>query len=334
MTSINQTQIEHIISNLHFFDQSSVKSRSSKIIIKGNKIGFSLDITGIEHTHAKIIAEKAKKQIEKLENIKEANIVLTQNTSAHNASEDKKSKIQVDGVRKIVMIASGKGGVGKSTITSLLAHKLAYEGKKVGIIDADIYGPSIPQIFSLKGKPELDNNRMIPLKNHGIVINSIGFLTDADSAVSFRGPMASKAIYQLMSLTKWNKYSDLDYLFIDTPPGTGDIHLSLIQNYLIDEVIMITTPQLISEIDVSRAINLYKKLGINIAGIIENMSYYKNPITGEKLEIFKGEAGAKISTKYQIKELGKIEINSNLSSDCDLGQSLAKHLKMIDKINI
>ena len=130
--------------------------------------------------------------------------------------------------------------------------------KKVGLLDADIYGPSIPSIFDLKGKPELVNKRMIPLCNYNVKVNSIGFITDPLSSISWRGPMTSKALYQLISLTNWGQ---LDYLIIDTPPGTGDIHLSLLQNYVTAGVIMITTPQKISAIDVQRTINLYRKFG-------------------------------------------------------------------------
>ncbi|MCF8494271.1 MAG: P-loop NTPase [Rickettsiaceae bacterium] len=326
MTIIKSDRIKEIRSNLLLSDGSTVQSRASEIIVNGLNIGFSLDITGIELAEAESIRDQTIKKIQEATDFEKINIVLTSTRKSQNTPTEK-PKIQIEGVGKILLIASGKGGVGKSTIAALLAHKLKNDGKKVGVVDADIYGPSIPHLFSLKGKPELDNNKMVPLENYGIVVNSIGFLTEPSASISWRGPMASKAIYQLLSLTKWGS---LDYLIIDSPPGTGDIHLSILQNYIIDQVIMVTTPQKISEIDVSRAVSLYKKFHVPIWGVIENMSYYTLPQTGEKIEIFTGNGGNKISFEHKLELLTKLPIDSKLSIACDAGDDLSEFSYLLD----
>ena len=330
MTSLDDGQIKNILAKIVFSDGSSALSRSSDIVINDNNIGFSLDITGIEHSEAESTREATIRQLEVIKDIDRISIVLTSNRPAQKSGKPAKSRIHIEGVDKIILVAAGKGGVGKSVISALLAHKLTFEGKKVGIIDADIYGPSIPHIFKLQEKPELDNNKMIPLQNYGIFVNSIGFLTAPSASISWRGPMISKALYQLLSLTKWEA---LDYLIVDTPPGTGDIHLSLLQNYFVDKVLMVTTPQKIAELDVSRAINLYNKFNVPITGIIENMSYYSDPATGEKIKLFSGASGNTISKKHNIPLLAQIPIHPELSAACDTGQDLKAYsylLKMVE----
>jgi ATP-binding protein involved in chromosome partitioning len=319
--------INTIIETMVFSDDSKVKSRISKFIFKDNKFGCSLDISDIDIEEAKkmqrVLINAINKQLPEIQ----VNIVLT----SHKAAESKpnQSKIILDGVKNICLVASGKGGVGKSTITALLAYKLKNMGKKVGVIDADIYGPSIPNIFGINEKPQIENNRMIPLQKQGILLNSIGFLSDPKSALSWRGPMVSKAIYQLMSLTNWG---ELDYLLIDTPPGTGDIHLSLLQNYHIDCAYIVTLPQKISQIDVEKAINLYQKFGIKIAAIIENMSYLRNLDSKEKTKIFPGNAGNEIAEKFDISDVVHMPIIQTLADDCDSGQALYKYIGELESL--
>jgi len=329
MVNIKDDKIQSILNDFRFLDGSSLYSRASDLVANGNNIGFSIDITGLQQVEAEKIRNNAQAQLESLEGIEKASIVLTSSRPAPNTGKTEKSKLHIDGVGKVILVAAGKGGVGKSTISALLAHKLTEAGHRVGIIDADIYGPSIPHIFNLQGKPELDGNKMIPLQNYGIYVNSIGFLTAPNSSVSWRGPMTSKALYQLLSLTKWD---NLDYLIVDTPPGTGDIHLSLLQNYIIDQVIMVTTPQKIAEIDVSRTIDLYNKFSVPIAGIIENMSYYLDPATNKKIKLFSGDSGPDLAKMHNIPMLAQIPINTELSAACDQGKQLTKYTKLLPSI--
>lgn len=326
MTNLIHSQIDSKISKIAFSDGSSVKSRSSKIIYKNKNIGFSIDITKLDITEAKVIHDKVTNALSKLKEIEKISIVLTSSKEKQTEMEKgKKSKIHIERIKKVIIIAAGKGGVGKSTISALLAQKKALAGQKVGLLDADIYGPSIPNMFGLEGKPMLNNNRMVPLNNFGVSINSIGFLTAPEGSISWRGPMTSKALYQLISLTNWG---NLDYLFIDMPPGTGDIHLSLLENYIVDGAIMVTTPQTISKVNVCRAINLYKKFNIPIIGIIENMSFYLGE-NSQPIQIFPGNSAQEIAIDYDIPLLTKLPINSELSKTCDLGKSLKQFTNLV-----
>jgi len=327
MSTLIELQIKTKIANIAFSDDSKVIERSSGIIIKEGDIGFSIDISGIDLVEANQVRDLVMIELQKIPDISKINIVLTSAESKQKTQKDQSSKIILDNIDKVICLAAGKGGVGKSTISALLAQKLAAQGKKVGLLDADIYGPSIPNIFALSNKPEVLNKRMIPLCNHNVKINSIGFITDPLSSISWRGPMTSKALYQLISLTYWGT---LDYLIVDTPPGTGDIHLSLLQNYLVSGVIMVTTPQKISAIDVHRAINLYQKFGVPPIGIIENMSYYTPPNSSERINIFSGDSGNQISIDYNIPLLTRIALNTGLAKACDAGNALDKYFDLLD----
>lgn len=223
-----------------------------------------------------------------------------------------KNKLRIDGVSQLLLVSSGKGGVGKSTIVKALAEQLASQGANVGIVDADIYGPSIPTMFNVHQKPELDGTKMLPIIKYGIKIMSIGFLSAPRSAIAWRGPMATKAIYQILSLVNWGK---LDYLIIDTPPGTGDIHLSLLENYQIDSVLIVTTPQKISANDAIKAIDLYQKFSVKITGIIENMSDY-----------FPGNNGEILAHHYSIPLIAKVPMNKDISRMCDEGMEIGSIL--------
>jgi ATP-binding protein involved in chromosome partitioning len=326
MTPLIKTQIQTKIANICFSDNSKVGDRVSEIIVKGKEAGFALDIKGITLEEANEVRNHLIGELEKIPSLERINIVLTSSERKHEQKQKSDSKIVLDNIKKVIVIAAGKGGVGKSTIAALLAQKLAGQGKKVGLLDADIYGPSIPSIFNLRGKPELINKRMIPLYNYNVKVNSIGFITDPLSSISWRGPMTSKALYQLISLTDWGQ---LDYLIIDMPPGTGDIHLSLLQNYVIGGVIMITTPQKISAIDVQRAVNLYRKFNVPIIGIIENMSGYFSP-NSEKITIFSGNSGKRIANEQDLTFLSKIALIPELSELCDEGLPLGKYFDLLD----
>lgn len=331
MTIPNKDEIDSIIGKILFPDGTSAQDRSSSPVIKKNNIAFTIDISGHSRETGDKIQQTIIKQINKLYPDVNINIVLTSSKGEENKASSKtpKSKIHIDGVDKVIAITSGKGGVGKSTITSLLAHKLKQDGKKVGILDADIYGPSIPRIFNVNAKPELDDKKMVPLESYGIKLNSIGFITATGASISWRGPMVSKALYQLISLTKWGK---LDYLLIDMPPGTGDIHISLLENYNVDGVIFVTTPQAVSEIDVDRSINLYKKFDINMLGVIENMSCVIDPDSGKKINLFPGSAGSNISDKYAIPLLNSIAVAPNLTADIDEGKDLSGYSAMVSGV--
>jgi ATP-binding protein involved in chromosome partitioning len=223
-------------------------------------------------------------------------------------------------IKNIIAVASGKGGVGKSTTTVNLAYALIAEGAKVGILDADIYGPSIPTLLGLKdAKPSsADGKLMTPLKAHGLSAMSIGFLVDESDATVWRGPMASGAFNQLLTETAW---PELDYLLIDMPPGTGDIQLTLAQKVPVAAAVIITTPQDMALIDAAKGIAMFDKVQVPVLGIIENMSYHLCDNCGHKSHIF-GEAGGKdMAQTKQTQLLGQLPLDMNIRQDADFGQS-------------
>lgn len=319
MTNISKQEILSKISDITFKDNTKLIDIISNIIIKDTNIGFAIDTLNKELQEANHIRNKAINQLRDIPNIGRINIALTNSLDIAKKPSNVKAKHLIEGVKKIILIASGKGGVGKSTIAALIAEQLNTEGYKVGIMDADIYGPSIPHIFGISGVPEILNNKMKPLESRNIKIISIGLLIHHHSAAIWRGPVASKTIYQLLSLTDWH---ELDYLIIDMPPGTGDIHLSILENYQLDGVIIVTTPQKMSQIDVVRSIDLYKKFNLPILGIIENMSYLVEPTSHKIIETF-SQNGKNFAEEHNIPFIGKIPLEPRLSYNCDNSITLA-----------
>lgn len=318
MADLHQKQITDKIHDITFKDGTFLKQVISDIVIKGNNIGFSIDILGKDKSEAEELKIKAINKLNEISGIGKITIVFTESKTIEKKPQ--KPKHFVENVKKIILVASGKGGVGKSTISALIAQQLSLESYRVGIVDADIYGPSIPHIFGINSVPKTNKEHIIPLTIKNMQIMSIGFFVKDYSAIIWRGPMASKAIYQLLSVTKWD---NLDYLIIDMPPGTGDIHLSMLENYHLDGVIIVTTPQKMSEIDVIRSIDLYQKLNLPILGIIENMSYDKS--TGK---IFEGNSGSHLSQKYNIPLIAQIPIMPQIANACDKSLPLTNLLTL------
>ncbi len=222
------------------------------------------------------------------------------------------------GVKNIIAVASGKGGVGKSTTTANLALALAAEGASVGILDADIYGPSQPMMMGISGRPEsADGKSMEPLENYGVQVISIGFLVDADQAMIWRGPMATQALEQLLRQTNWR---ELDYLLIDMPPGTGDIALTLSQRVPLTGAIIVTTPQDIALLDVQRGVEMFKKVGVPILGIVENMAVYSCPNCGHTEHIFGEGGGQRMAEKYDVDTLGSLPLTMSIREQADAGR--------------
>jgi ATP-binding protein involved in chromosome partitioning len=221
-------------------------------------------------------------------------------------------------VKNIVAVASGKGGVGKSTTTVNLALALAAEGAKVGILDADIYGPSQPMMMGIEGRPEsVDGQTMEPLENHGLQVMSIGFLVDKDEAMIWRGPMATQALDQLLRQTNWK---ELDYLLVDMPPGTGDIQLTLSQKVPLTGAVIVTTPQDIALLDARKGIKMFEKVGVPILGIVENMAVYCCPNCGHTEHIFGADGGKRMAAEYNMDYLGALPLNMQIRVQADSGK--------------
>lgn len=223
-------------------------------------------------------------------------------------------------ISNIIAISSGKGGVGKSTTTVNIAHALVAEGARVGILDADIYGPSIPTLLGLKNaKPKsYDGKLMIPLASHGVHAMSIGFLVDSNDATVWRGPMASGAFNQLLNETAW---PDLDYLLIDMPPGTGDIQLTLAQKIPVAAAVIVTTPQDIALDDAIKGIAMFDKVQVPVLGLVENMSYHVCEECGNQSHIFGESGGVNMAEKKNVDLLGQLPLNIAIRQDADNGES-------------
>lgn len=234
----------------------------------------------------------------------------------------------LSGVKHIIAIGSGKGGVGKSTIAANLAVALSKIGNKVGILDADIYGPSIPIMFDVADeKPMLDpnaeNGKIIPVENYGIKIQSIGFFVEPQQALIWRGPMASNALNQLFNDTHWG---ELDYLVVDLPPGTGDIHLTLVQQYPVDGIAIVSTPQQVALADAKKAFSMFNqdKIRVRILGLIENMSYFTPAeLPDNKYYLFGKQGGRKLADNERVNLLAEIPLVQSICESGDSGSPIA-----------
>jgi len=221
-------------------------------------------------------------------------------------------------VRNIIAVASGKGGVGKSTTAANLALALAAEGARVGLLDADIYGPSQPMMMGIEGRPETeDGQSMEPLENYGVQVMSIGFLVNADDAMIWRGPMATQALEQLLRQTNWK---DLDYLIVDMPPGTGDIQLTLSQRVPLTGSVIVTTPQDTALLDARKGIRMFEKVGVPILGLVENMAVHVCTQCGHAEHIFGQDGGRRMAEELGVDYLGGLPLDLNIRVHADGGR--------------
>ena len=241
------------------------------------------------------------------------------NLSVKIASHSVQRGVQLlPNVKNIIAVASGKGGVGKSTTAVNLALALAAEGASVGLLDADIYGPSQPMMMGIEGRPEsVDGKNMEPMENFGIQVMSIGFLVAQDEAMIWRGPMATQALEQLLRQTNWR---DLDYLIIDMPPGTGDIQLTLSQRVPITGAVIVTTPQDIALLDAKKGIKMFEKVGVPILGIVENMAVHICSNCGHTEHIFGADGGKKMAADYKMDYLGALPLDMQIRLQADNGR--------------
>jgi len=289
------------------------------VAVQGDVISFSVVLTTPACPLKEMIRQDCEKAIRALSPKAELRIHMTSSVTSvrDNATT-------LTGVKNIIAIASGKGGVGKSTVTTNLAVALAKSGAKIGLIDADIYGPSIPTMFNCeKEQPEVavmdGKNIIIPLEHYGVKLMSIGFLTPPDSAVVWRGPMASSALKQFISDAKWG---ELDYLFIDLPPGTSDIHLTLVQTVPVTGVVIVTTPQKVALADATKGLVMFQQPQINvpILGVVENMAYFTPAeLPGNRYYIFGQDGGKNLAEKYKVPFLGQVPLVQSIRESGDSG---------------
>jgi ATP-binding protein involved in chromosome partitioning len=243
-------------------------------------------------------------------------------TGPHGQSPDPfADRKKLPGVDKIVAVASAKGGVGKSSVAVNLALALVDRGHKVGLLDADVYGPSVPTMLGLDEGPEItEDKKIIPVSSHGLQVISMGLLLPPEQPVIWRGPLVFSAIKQFLKDVRW---SDLDFLIVDMPPGTGDAQLTIVQQVPLSGVVMVTTPQEVALKDVRRGIMMFRETQVPVLGIVENMSYFECPDSGKQYDIFGHGGGAKVAAQYDLPLLGEIPIDPIIRQGGDTGQPAA-----------
>ncbi len=288
------------------------------VVIQGSDVSLTLELT----TPACPVREEMK--VAAVRAIQEAipavgNVAVTMASRVTGRDNQNKAAV-LPGVKNTIAIASGKGGVGKSTVAVNLAVSLANEGAKVGLVDADVYGPSIPLMMGITGRPRVHEQRLVPMEKWGVRVMSIGFLVDPMQAVIWRGPMASGAIKQFMTDVEWG---DLDYLLFDLPPGTGDIQLTLVQTIPLTGAVIVTTPQDISLADARKGFVMFQKVNVPILGIIENMSYYVCPQCGHRENIFDTGGGRKAAEELGAPFLGEIPLTTAIRVAGDTGKPVS-----------
>ena len=291
------------------FDENNKKI---SVLVENGNVNISLIIEPNKKNDYFDVISGLKSKISNIPNINSVNIALT---SEKQPNQNRKYTIDCE---HIIAVASGKGGVGKSTFAVNIATSLSLLGKKVGLLDADIYGPSIPRMMGLSEKPKTsENKKLIPLEKHNIKCMSIGFLIDPDTPTIWRGPMVIKALEQMFNGVEWGT---LDYLIIDLPPGTGDAQLSLAQNTKLTGSIIVSTPQDVALIDARKGINMFKKVNVPILGLVENMSYFICDNCEQKHHIFLSGGAKKEAENFNIRFLGELPLDKNLCIDSDRGK--------------
>ena len=326
MTNINEDLILEALKEIE--DPSQSKDIVSlglinNITIKDSNVAVTLEVPVHRGASMEPIRKLAQERVLNIKDVTSATVVVTahenkEKTSTFEADkEDKVEKVLESNVKRFVAIGSGKGGVGKSTTSANIAIALKLEGYKVGLLDADVYGPSQPRMLGVSGRPASVGGDMVaPLQNYGISLMSMGLLVPDDTAMIWRGPMVQSALTQMLNSVAWG---DLDVIVIDLPPGTGDIQISLAQQVNLAGAIIVSTPQDIALLDVVKALTMFQKANVPVLGMIENMSYWSCPDCGRVDHIF-GEGGVKAEAKKRnIDLLGEIPISVDVRKSSDAG---------------
>ena len=318
MTQIDKTNVENILRTYidpnHGVDLVTAKS-VKKIVIDGANVSVFLELGYPAKSTIDSLKSSVEKLLRTLQGVGIVSVEVSVNILSHAVQQALKPNANI---KNIIAVASGKGGVGKSTTAVNLALALIAEGAKVGILDADIYGPSIPTMLGLSGYPDsVDNKTMVPKMAYGLQSMSIGYLINADQPLIWRGPMATNMLQQLLRDTNW---VEIDYLIIDLPPGTGDIQLTLAQQIPVSGAIIVTTPQDIALIDAQRGLSMFEKVNVPVLGIIENMGMHICSECGHTEAIFGEGGGIAMSKKNKVELLGSLPLDIAIRQNADSGK--------------
>lgn len=288
------------------------------VVIEGGKVSFKIELTTPACPVKDLLEEQARQSVLALEGVSDVAIEMTSRVRTREASKED----LLPGVRQIVAIASGKGGVGKSTVSVNLALALAKQGARVGLLDADVYGPSIPMMMGVAGeRPMARGEKIIPIERHGIRLMSIGFLLEEGQALLWRGPMVHTTLRQLLGDVLWG---ELDYLLVDLPPGTGDAPMSLGQIVPLSGVVIVTTPHGVAANIAGKAASLFERLGTPLVGVIENMATFVCPGCSQETRVFSGATGAQLAENLKAPFLGSVPLHASVSEATEKGSPLSE----------
>ena len=318
MAEVSQLQIETALKEVvdPYLEQDLVNAKAIKNIkVDGDRVTVDVVLGFPAKGYKDQLATRLKEKLATVKGIKQATVNIESKIAAHGVQKGVKP---IEGVKNIIAVASGKGGVGKSTTAVNLALALSAEGASVGILDADIYGPSQPRMLGTNMKPESKDGRsMEPVVSHNLQAMSIGFLIDEETPMIWRGPMVTQALEQLLKDTAWK---DLDYLVVDLPPGTGDTQLTLAQRVPVTGAVIVTTPQDIALLDARKGLKMFEKVEIPVLGIIENMSTHICSKCGHEEHIFGAGGGLKMAEQYEVDFLGALPLDIRIREETDAGK--------------
>ena len=322
MASITKEQVEDSLKNVEDpnIGKDLVASKAVKdISISGDKVAVEIELGYPAKSISDDMAEQVRSQVAKLSGVGSVDVAVTWNIQAHSVQ---KSLKPMENIKNVIAIASGKGGVGKSTTAVNLALALSAEGATVGVLDADIYGPSQPRMLGVSGQPNsTDGKSLEPMEGHGLQAMSIGFLIDEETPMIWRGPMVTQALEQLLNDTRWR---NLDYLIVDLPPGTGDVQLTLAQKIPVSGAVIVTTPQDIALLDARKGLKMFEKVEVPVLGIVENMSIHICSECGHEEPIFGTGGGEKMASEYDVELLGQLPLDIHIREQADGGEPTVK----------
>jgi len=282
--------------------------------IDGGRIAFTIELTTPACPVKELMQEQARVAVSRLPGVTSVEIAMT--AAVRAVASPEAGRAPIPGVKNVIAVGAGKGGVGKTTVAVNIAAALAARGSRVALLDGDLYGPNVPLMLGLKTQLETDGKKILPARAHGLQVVSIGFLTQDDAPVMWRGPMLHGAIQQFFRDVAWD---NVDYLIVDMPPGTGDVALSLSQTVPVAGAVLVTTPQAVAVADTRRAILMYRKLNIPTLGLIENMSSFVCPKCGEETDLFGQGGGERLASDLSVPFLGRIPLHAPVRRAGDLG---------------
>lgn len=335
MSQINEEKILETLATIMDGDKNIVeKGMVQGLQVQDGHVIFAIVVPPSVGAKAEPVRKEAEEKVHALDGVLSATVVLTAENEGGQAApqggaapqkgpQPEKDAALLPDVKAIIAVASGKGGVGKSTTTVNLALALRDQGLKVGLLDADIYGPSVPRMLGITGEPSSsDGTHLDPMEGHGIKCMSMGFLVEEETPIIWRGPMAQTALVQMMRDVKWG---DLDVLMIDMPPGTGDVQLTMAQQVPLTGAVIVSTPQDIALLDARKGLNMFRQVDVPVLGIVENMSYFKCPHCGERTDVFSHGGAKEEADLLQMSFLGEIPLDIQIRETSDSGHPIVDH---------